>query len=233
MIRAILHGTAVAVNTYTLVYDQLYMELPFPAEGYKELPLRARYAFVTYWCLALQTVYFSLSLLNDFFGTNDASPRKKPLIRTIKDLLFSLAFPVALFVTISFWTIYFYRKELVAPDHIERLVPIWVNMVLHVTNTLFISAEILVSRITYPERPIGLAFVIVFNIAYLFCLVKIKLLTGTWIYPLLVILDVPTTVVFFAVGFLICLSFYFLGEMLCSAPNVQVNGYHGNLKKKY
>ncbi|KAL0894458.1 hypothetical protein ABMA27_013054 [Loxostege sticticalis] len=228
------HATVIAVNSYTIWYDQKYMEIPFPAEGYKEVPLRARIAFCTFWCLYLQTFYFILSLLNDVFGTNDASPRKKPFIRTFKDHIFSLAFPVALNVTITFWTVYFYKKELVFPDYVANVVPFWGNMVLHVTNSVFILIEVFVSRITYPTRPVGLALALVFNVSYLYCLVTLRLRTGAWIYPLLELFDVPTTAVCFVITMLLGLSLYVLGEKLSSVPNVkQVNGINGSIKKKY
>ncbi|XP_063839147.1 androgen-induced gene 1 protein-like [Ostrinia nubilalis] len=110
------------------MYDQMYLELPFTTgELYGELILKGRWSLVTFWCMGLQTVYFTLSLLNDLIGTNELSPspQKKPLIRTIKDLTFALAFPMALFVTITFWALYFYEKNLVYPDEIDILVPHW------------------------------------------------------------------------------------------------------------
>lgn len=66
-----------------------------------------------------------MALVNDFIGTNEAHPRKSPIIRKVKDYLFSsLAFPVAFNVGISFWGIYAIDRELVLPKVLDAVFPV-------------------------------------------------------------------------------------------------------------
>ncbi|XP_028160881.1 androgen-induced gene 1 protein-like [Ostrinia furnacalis] len=237
MALTLFHAAVISINVYTIMYDQMYLELPFTTgELYGELILKGRWSLVTFWCMGLQTVYFTLSLLNDLIGTNELSPspQKKPLIRTIKDLTFALAFPMALFVTITFWALYFYEKNLVYPDEIDILVPHWVNLVLHVFNSVFICIELKYAKITFPPRSSGLLFSFLFNFGYIVTACLLRIRTGAWPYPLLEVLDGPSIVVFFTISILMGLFLYFLGEKLTGVTlsSNHVDGVNGSVKKR-
>lgn len=62
--------------------------------------------------------------MNDFIGSNEVAPKKLPLIRKVKDLMFAaFAFPVALNVGITFWTLYGIDRELVFPKALDAFFP--------------------------------------------------------------------------------------------------------------
>lgn len=72
----------------------------------------------------IQALYYIVSLVNDFVGTNELVPRRAPAIRKFKDwLLSTLAFPVALNVGITFWTLYAIDRELVFPKVLDPVFP--------------------------------------------------------------------------------------------------------------
>jgi hypothetical protein len=53
-----------------------------------------------------QCIYFTIALLNDLIGTNEAAPKSSPLIRKIRDYLFgTVAFPFAMNVGVMFWVL--------------------------------------------------------------------------------------------------------------------------------
>ncbi|CAH0726288.1 unnamed protein product, partial [Brenthis ino] len=121
MLRPLFHISVVAINSFVLCYDQLYIDLPMPNKAMEKLPLRSRSMFLTIWCLILQTVYHFIAFLNDIAGSNAPSSKRPPIIRRIKDVLFTLSFCVAIYVSFAFWSIYAIDKELIFPDHISKL----------------------------------------------------------------------------------------------------------------
>ncbi|CAG5048379.1 unnamed protein product [Parnassius apollo] len=154
MLLPIFHLFAAGIDTYVMWYDQHYVELPVHNELLKDLPLKSRSLFLTIWCLIMQIAYHTIAFLNDIFGSNDPSPKKKPLIRLIKDTLFSLAFPVAIYVSVAFWSIYAVDKDLIFPDSVEKLYPTWMNHVMHTTVSIFMFLELLMTYRNYPSRAV-------------------------------------------------------------------------------
>lgn len=69
-------------------------------------------------------MYFTICLLNDFIGTNEVAPKRMPLIRKVKDYtLAAFAFPVALNVGVTFWTLMAIDRELVFPKALDAVFP--------------------------------------------------------------------------------------------------------------
>ncbi|CAB3231454.1 unnamed protein product [Arctia plantaginis] len=149
------HSFIVALNSYAIWYDQQYVDLPVPSEDFANMPIKARGVFLTFWCLVLQTVYFTIALLNDIFGTNATAPKKPPLIRKIKDTVFSLSFTIAIYVATAFWGLYIVNKELIFPDDIEIEFPSWLNHTMHTFIVPFILIELFISNRNYPSRILG------------------------------------------------------------------------------
>lgn len=146
----------------------------------------------------IQTAYFTLALLNDLVGTNEPSPSHKPLIRRVKDVVFSaLAFPLALFVGITFWGIYAVDRELILPRSIDPYFPLWLNHVMHTNIVVFILIDLLTSFRMYPSKKIGCSILTSFMLCYLIWLHIIYFNTGFWVYPILNVLNWPLRVFFY------------------------------------
>ncbi|GBP16731.1 Androgen-dependent TFPI-regulating protein [Eumeta japonica] len=76
----------------------------------------------------LQTLYFAIAVLNDLIGTNESWPKKTPLITRLRDTIFSsIAFPLAIFVAFTFWSIYAIDRELIFPRALDAVFPVWSN----------------------------------------------------------------------------------------------------------
>ncbi|KPJ11834.1 Uncharacterized protein C6orf105 [Papilio machaon] len=214
MLLPIFHFSAMAVDAYAFWYDQTYVDLPFSNPLVKELPLKSRSMFLTMWCLILQITYHMIAFLNDVFGTNAASPKKKPTIRLIKDVLFSIAFPVAMYVSGTFWGIYAIDKDLIYPDYIAKLYPEWVNHVLHTTIAIFMFIELLMTNRSYPSRKVGLSVMSTFIISYISFYLTVYFKTGTWAYPLFDELNWPLRIVFLLFSYLLVIAIYILAEKI-------------------
>ncbi|CAK1603519.1 unnamed protein product [Parnassius mnemosyne] len=214
MLLPIFHLSAAAIDSYVMWYDQNYVELPVHNELLKDFPLKSRSLFLTIWCLIMQIAYHTIAFLNDIIGSNDPSPKKKPLIRLIKDTLFSLAFPIAIYVSVAFWSIYAVDKDLIFPDVIEKLYPTWMNHVMHTTVAIFMFLELILTSRSYPSRAVGISITLAFSMSYIAWLLIIYFKSGEWAYPFLNILNWPLRIVFFGISTIVILGVYDFSEKL-------------------
>lgn len=163
----------------------------------------------------LQTIYFAVALLNDYIGTNEPTPTGKPIIRQIKDIMFSsLAFPLSMFVGLSFWGIYAVDRELILPKSFDPYFPTWLNHVMHTNILFFILAELIVTFRMYPRRNEGLAILSAFMLAYMVWVHYIYFHTGGWVYPILAVLNWPLRITFYIFSLGLVSGLYTLGETL-------------------
>ncbi|XP_049872016.1 androgen-dependent TFPI-regulating protein-like [Pectinophora gossypiella] len=234
-ILTLFHLSVALFDAFTLWYDQNYVTVPLNdvmKERIKLVPLRGRPVFLTIWCLVIQTTYFTLAFLNDVFGTNAGTPKKPPVIRIIKDTLFSLALPLALLVGMCFWGVYAYDKDVILPENIRKALPTWMNHSMHTTIVFFIILELFLSPITYPTKIVGLSLGVTFALSYISLLVVCYIKAGTLIYPFLDMMSVPQKIGFVTISTLIGFTFYFIGEMLNGFLNPVGRKSTGSVKEK-
>lgn len=163
----------------------------------------------------LQTLYFSVAVLNDFIGTNENVAAKPPLIRKLKDYLFSvLAFPTAMYVGLTFWALMAIDRELVFPKALDEFFPTWLNHVMHTNIMIFILIELFFTCRVYPSRKKALTGILAFFCSYLVWVHVIYFKTNTWVYPVLTLLNWPQRAVFYAVSVGLVIALFFLGEFL-------------------
>ncbi|XP_034841110.1 androgen-dependent TFPI-regulating protein-like [Maniola hyperantus] len=212
MLRPLFHLSVAAINTLVMWYDQTYITFPFTVKAMEGYPLKSRSMFLTIWCLILQTVYHFVAFLNDVVGTNVQSPKKTPIIRQIKDTLFSIAFPTAIYVSLAFWSIYAIDKELIFPERIEKLYHPALNHVMHTTVSVFIIIELFTSYRNYPSRKLGYIVTYLFYVSYLVWFFVVYAQTGAWVYPVFEPLNWPLRFLFIALSLSIATGLYIFGE---------------------
>ncbi|XP_065090296.1 androgen-induced gene 1 protein-like isoform X2 [Ochlerotatus camptorhynchus] len=210
------HLIAIGQYYYAIYFDRYFVKIPDDLNIPKMMrptEYGGRSKFLTYWCLILQAVYFTVCLVNDFIGTNEVAPRKTPLIRKLKDyMLAAFAFPVALNVGVTFWTLMAIDRELVFPKALDAVFPGWLNHVMHTNIVIFMMLEICTSFRQYPSRKAGLAGLGIFMTCYLTWLHIIRHFGGIWVYPVLDVLNLPQRMVFFAVSLGFSVGLYLFGE---------------------
>lgn len=161
----------------------------------------------------LQTVYFFIALLNDFFGSNENAPAKPPFIRKLKDYIFaSLAFPTAMYVGVTFWSLMAIDRELVFPKVLDEFFPTWLNHLMHTNIMIFIYLEMFLTFRPYPKRKRGISGMLILLVAYLSWVHVIYYYSGTWVYPILEVLNWPLKVCFYLASLVLGIGFYLLGE---------------------
>lgn len=162
----------------------------------------------------IQTIYFALAFFNDFIGSNEVCPKKTPKIRALKDIIFTLAFPLAFYVAIAFWTIYTLYKDLILPDHVEKIFPLWMNHVMHTLIVPFVVIELIVTPKKYPSKSVGMTFCLFVIFSYLSILAAAFILGGTMVYPVLNAMSWTVKIGFVLISILGGLGVYIIGEEL-------------------
>jgi len=115
--------------------------------------------------MVLQLIYFSISFLNNFFGSNALDRDNSTTLQKIRDFIFAtLGFPIGQFVGIVFWTLFYIDRELVFPEVLDKLFPNYINHMMHTTVIPAQLLELILLYHIYPSRLKGMAT------SYLFCL---------------------------------------------------------------
>ncbi|EDW76138.1 uncharacterized protein Dwil_GK14825, isoform A [Drosophila willistoni] len=217
-LRTLLHLIAAVQFSYGIFYDYSYVEFPVNInDNAKPMhhPFGGKFKYLTFLDAIIQALYYIVSLANDFVGTNELTPKRPPAIRRFKDwLLATLAFPVALNVGVTFWTLYAIDRELVFPKILDPVFPSWLNHVLHTNIVVFIVLELFTSYRAYPKRSTGLTGLAIFMGSYLIWIHIVKHYSGVWVYPVLEVLQLPQRILFFAAVLGFTFSLYVLGEFL-------------------
>ncbi|KAH3752856.1 hypothetical protein DPMN_187482 [Dreissena polymorpha] len=167
------------------------------------------------------TFYFGLSLLNDLTGSyvkpSDNGGRKSKLQSFLDVVLASLAYPIGVFVVMTFWAIYAVDRELVYPKVLDALIPQWLNHAMHTTVLPFLLIEQYVVFHDYPARSKGISILLAFGFAYLCWILWIAYYADLWVYPILQLMETHQRAIFFLVLLAFFITIYILGEVINKA----------------
>ncbi|XP_060522234.1 androgen-induced gene 1 protein-like [Cylas formicarius] len=204
---------------YSCYYDWYYVKIPTEIHNMGDSFLKSgKLKFLTYWDALLQSVFFTLCFLDDIVsGTSESLPKKTPLVRKIKDIMLpSLAFPLSMFVGLTFWGLYALDRELIFPKVLDDYFPNWLNHVMHTNIMIFTLLELVTSYRTYPSRKVGLTLLLSFMASYLVWIHVLNAYTNHWVYPILDVLNFPARIVFFISNIVIVVVLYVMGEKINS-----------------
>ncbi|KFP81906.1 Androgen-dependent TFPI-regulating protein, partial [Acanthisitta chloris] len=173
-----------------------------------------QWKYLTVLNLVLQAVFYGVSFLADVLRLIKKLRCAKCVISS-RDLLFSvLAFPVSTFVSISFWTLYTYNRELVYPKSLDGVIPLWLNHAMHTAVLPFALLEIFALPHRYPTKKKGLSLLGFVAFLYISWVLWIYSVTGEWVYPLFTLFSPLGLAAFFAGSLAVIVCFYNFGEFL-------------------
>jgi hypothetical protein len=215
-LNALIHTSGVAIFGYSLYYNNFHVHFPrtiVRAEYLTAFP--GKWKFLTVWNLALQLVYYSVSLINDAAGSSELEPKKQTFLQKLRDSLFaSWAFPTGMFVSLSFWTLYGVDRSMVFPIEMDAFYPCWLNHAVHTGPILFLAMESYFVPRTYPNKAFGICGNLTFSSSYAAWIVYWYQQSGVWPYPILDTLNNTQRAIFIGSSGLAIFGFYFLGEAL-------------------
>jgi len=237
LVKICLHLALVAHYAW-ITYFLQSMELP-PG---RVAAFGGQWKFLTFWNLCFQLIYFVIALLNDFTGTEAIIKSKSSKLQTARDFFFSsIAFPLAVFVSGTFWIIFAYNRELIFPLKVEKYYPFPTNHMMHTTPIVGQLMELFLSYHIYPNRKVGLATVFSVFLVYLTWICFIAYFGGFWVYGVLQVMSPLVRTVFIIVCCLLGSSFYLVGEkanslvwskLQCEPNNSQGHQYQTRSKAK-
>nr|XP_047931570.1 androgen-dependent TFPI-regulating protein isoform X2 [Anser cygnoides] len=119
-----------------------------------------------------------------------------------------------LFVSISFWTLYTYNRELVYPKSLDGVIPLWLNHAMHTAILPVALLEILATPHHYPAKKKGVILLGCTAFLYIIWVLWIYFVTGEWVYPLFASFSPAGLGAFFISNLAIIVCFYNFGEFL-------------------
>ncbi|XP_013383835.1 androgen-induced gene 1 protein-like isoform X1 [Lingula anatina] len=218
------HALVFAVWMFTL-----YKDITFIQPAKRNFGVHQTYGgpwkFLTFWNELINTFYFGIALLNDLCGSN-AGPEdgkdKHSTLQKFRDRMYSiLAFPIGAFVVASFWSLYAVDRELVYPAELDKIIPSWLNHVMHTTVLPFLLIEAYVVYHEYPSKKVGIPGIVFFSSLYQFWILWIAFKADIWVYPILRVLSWPMRIVFMVLCWVLVMILYLCGHevtQMCWGP---------------
>ena len=169
--------------------------------------------YLTHWNIILQLAYFTLAILNDIFGTESRAKEVSSRLQKSRDFLFStLAFPIGIFVPITFWILFYIDRDLVFPADLDQVFPAITNHMMHTTSLPSQILELLLVYHVYPPRKYGFPAIVSFCLAYISWIFYIAYAGGIWVYAVLEVLTQYQRLMFVISLSLFGIILYLIGE---------------------
>ncbi|XP_046672629.1 androgen-dependent TFPI-regulating protein-like isoform X1 [Homalodisca vitripennis] len=167
--------------------------------------------YLTNWTFTLQTTYFYIALGGEILALFKGREKIKERINQFKNYFFTvLVAPMALVVSIVFWSVWFVDRELIFPIVMDKFLPPWINHSLHTTTSVIVLLEMYMCFHKYPAFKPALLGITLYLLLYSFCLLGTYYQSGIWLYPIFKMLNWTLRVV-------ICLATYILAVALYGA----------------
>lgn len=211
------HAVLFIAHTAAYIYDCKYIvtndtETVFTYKGYG-----GKFKYLTNWNFIIQTVYFGLCVANDLCGSNvrpSGKGQRSRLQRWRDNFLATVVFPLGMFVVLTFWGIYAIDRELVYPKALDKVIPSWLNHVMHTTILPFLLIDKFLVYHQYPSRKAGFVTIMSLAMLYLTWILWVAYYANIWVYPILKVLQPHHKVVFILAMLVLFVFLYLLGEFI-------------------
>ncbi|XP_074608010.1 androgen-induced gene 1 protein-like isoform X1 [Acropora palmata] len=205
-ILLISHICGTMLFTYTL-YQHLQIKAPVNRRYYG-----GKFKFLTFLNVLIQLVYFTTAIIGDVVTLIKG---RDGWLTKLRDIVFaSLAFPICMFVSATFWGIYLMDRDLIFPKGMEEIIPPWLNHLLHTWCAVAIIMEGAFVKHRYPRNHVGLGLLLSFCLAYLLWITWVSHVTGFWVYPFLHVMSFSARIASVALAGFAVGSFYFFGKRM-------------------
>ncbi|CAG7726711.1 unnamed protein product [Allacma fusca] len=213
----ILHAAGSVIFGITLYYDLVHVRIPSHLLNLPNLSAAAKWPgklkYLTFWNLNMLFAFQVLSLVNDILGSNVQDVKKQTKLQRYRDFTYaSLIFPVGFFVSLSFWGLYLFDRQLVYPDVMDEFIPSLFNHAVHTGPAVSILVESFLIPKIYPKRATSLLTTVIFVTVYIFWILWVAFISDVWVYPILAVLKTPARILFIAGCAFIFAGMYLIGE---------------------
>lgn len=168
-----------------------------------------KYLTLIHQCL--QLVFFIVQFLTDILPKSSI----KKLLLIVCDFTFTtLVFPMAIGITIGFWSIYAVDRNLIYPEKFDLIVPLFLNHFWHTAIAVWVVFDILLCFRRYPTSGVAASVIFVASAAYQAWIVWVFVKTRYWVYPILGVLPPPVLALCFGMSMFTGLGLYLVGKAI-------------------
>ncbi|KAF2069564.1 hypothetical protein CYY_009120 [Polysphondylium violaceum] len=104
--------------------------------------------FLTFWSQLILAFFYSVSILVDLIDLTKLFDKTSDSYYSIvkqRDLFFrAIVFPIGFSLTVIFWTLYAYDRELIFPSFLDTFFPKYLNLIQHALPGFLVLFEILI-----------------------------------------------------------------------------------------
>lgn len=211
------HSTVFLVIFSSFVYNHLYVKIRQDDTLMTYKGYGGKFKYLTFWYFIIQTVYFGLCVANDLCGSNvrpSGRGERCRLQRWRDNFLATVVFPLGMFVVLTFWGIYAIDRELVYPKALDKVIPSWLNHIMHTTILPFLLVDKFLVYHQYPSRKAGFVTIMSLALLYLTWILWVAYYANIWVYPILKVLQPHQKVVFILAMLVLFVFLYLLGEFI-------------------
>ncbi|XP_068217198.1 androgen-induced gene 1 protein-like isoform X2 [Palaemon carinicauda] len=174
-----------------------------------------RFKFLTFINMLLQCGFFGLCVANDLFGSEAKVRNEQSALQKYRDWLFTtLVFPMGLFVSLIFWSLYAIDRELIFPAELDLWFPAWLNHVMHTLPAIGVLIEVFMVCHVYETGVKRFKPIVAAYFMYLTWICYIAYFGGIWVYPVFEVFDMTGRTIFFAALLFPNLFFVLLGQKI-------------------
>ncbi|VVC29469.1 Hypothetical protein CINCED_3A005717 [Cinara cedri] len=207
------HVIGSLVFVYSVYFNYVHVNIPSSVNPIDDA-FGGKFKYLTFLNGCFQAVFFVYALVVDVFPM--IFPTKSSIFETLCQVKYfffaSIAFPLSMFVSTSFWSLWFIDRNLVMPKDIDLYFPQWLNQTMHTFVFVFACLEMVTAYRPYPARLYGMVTHISFQLSYLIWIHIVYSQCHIWVYPILTQLNLPLRCLFFLGTFVYTSVLYVIGE---------------------
>uniref|UniRef100_A0A8D2IVL9 Androgen-induced gene 1 protein n=1 Tax=Varanus komodoensis TaxID=61221 RepID=A0A8D2IVL9_VARKO len=160
----------------------------------------------------IPTKIFSPMLICIFQGTPLLSPVEERINKNILKLKNIKMATVS--ISVAFWGLYAYDRELIYPAELDAINPSWLNHSMHTTILPLLVVELVICAHKYPPSILSNLWFLTIIFIFVYRIFWVHHVGGIWAYPILGVLGPCEKAIFLICAVCVMITFYFLGEQL-------------------
>ncbi|CAH1406763.1 unnamed protein product [Nezara viridula] len=195
---------------------------------YKRFNMR----FLTKWTFMINLTYYFCMVLVHILNMLSVNSKTSFKLRRFADALFTtIVVPIGMFITLAFWTIYLIDKNLIFPNWLEEVIPLWVNHGIHTFNSVLPLVDLVLVKHTFSTWPETVFYIALYFASYMICLFGTYFQHGIWLYPIFSKMTFIQSVCFCLASYFLSLIIYFIVRLIGIRLGTSVVKSHQKEKK--
>lgn len=187
----------------------IWYRFQFPMISDEDRTFAGRWKFLTHWNAMLQILYYLLC------GLLAHSPFLFEKWESHRDVAFHVVIlPLSVFVSLMFWGLYNWDRDLVFPAHLDKVVTPFFNHQKHTAIVLWTFIEAAIVHHNTPNCFEGSLAAGLFCSVYLAVVLLVHTASGVWAYPVLGMLNWVGRAIFTGISIFVYVIFYWVGLIL-------------------